>query len=109
MLQEVAQRLLACVRDSDTVARLGGDEFAIILSQVSGHDGARHVAENVVRTLRQAFLLNGEVAHVSGSIGIAFYPTHAATADALMRAADAAMYAVKAEGKGSYRFAANDA
>lgn len=109
LLQEVAQRLLACVRDSDTVARLGGDEFAIILSQVSGHDGARHVAENVVRTLRQAFLLNGEVAHVSGSIGIAFYPTHAATADALMRAADAAMYAVKAEGKGSYRFAANDA
>lgn len=105
LLQEVGQRLLACVRDSDTVARLGGDEFAIILPQVSGRDGARLVAENVLRALAQVFSLNGKQAQVSASIGIAFYPDHAATADALMRAADAAMYAVKAAGKGNYRFA----
>ncbi|WP_415036161.1 diguanylate cyclase domain-containing protein [Azonexus sp.] len=105
LLQEVARRLLACVRDSDTVARLGGDEFAVILSQVSGRGGAVHVAQNILRSLQVAFLLGEDAAHVSASIGIAFYPEHAATADALMRAADAAMYAVKAAGKGDYRFA----
>lgn len=103
LLVEAARRLVQAIRDSDTVARLGGDEFAIILPKLT-HDGeAEEVAERIVRSLAEPFLLDGQRAEISCSIGIAIYPTHASEVDLLKRCADAALYQVKRNGRNGYQ------
>jgi diguanylate cyclase (GGDEF)-like protein/PAS domain S-box-containing protein len=107
LLQQVARRLLTCVRDSDTVARLGGDEFAIVLAQVHGAAGAEVAAQKVLQVLVESFPLAKQAATLSASIGIALYPTDATTADDLLRRADGAMYGAKAAGRNRYCFYKN--
>lgn len=104
LLIEVAQRLQALVRATDTVARLAGDEFTLILSGVIKSQDARTVAEKVVESLSQTFVLKTCEAHVSASVGIALYPDDATDSDKLLIAADAAMYAIKQKGKNGYGF-----
>ncbi|WP_127478222.1 diguanylate cyclase domain-containing protein [Sulfurivermis fontis] len=104
LLREVARRLLTCVRDSDTVARLGGDEFAMVLAQVHGVSGAQVVAQKVLQVLMQPFQLQEQSVTLSASVGIVFYPDDGATADELLRRADAAMYRAKEAGRNGYRF-----
>ncbi|CAA6603459.1 PAC domain protein [Rhodospirillaceae bacterium LM-1] len=104
LLIEVAQRLQALVRASDTVARLAGDEFTLILSGVIKSQDARIVAEKVVETLSKPFKLKECEASVSASVGIALYPDDATDSDKLLIAADAAMYAIKQKGKNGYGF-----
>ena len=98
-LQEVAQRLLSRLRDSDTAARIGGDEFAVIMTDVSSTDSALRLATELVAALRQPYDLPQGQARISASIGIAHFPLHADNVDALMRFADAAMYRAKHAGK----------
>lgn len=104
LLQGAAQRLSKCVRDNDTVARLGGDEFTVIMTAVSGADGAALVAQRIIDSLEVPFDLGGRVGRVSGSIGIAVMPEHGATAEDILRNADAAMYHAKDQGKANYQF-----
>jgi diguanylate cyclase (GGDEF)-like protein len=99
LLQRVAQRLLASVRDDDVVARLGGDEFAILLTRDPSGAAATQVAERICERLRQPFQIDGTVVRIGGSVGIALYPDDATNYDALMRGADAAMYEAKRETK----------
>jgi diguanylate cyclase (GGDEF)-like protein len=99
LLQQVAQRLKARIRDSDTLARLGGDEFAVIMPEVKNCDAVVHVANELVVSLNDPFNLPQGVAHISCSIGVVMYPEHADTIETLMQGADMAMYAAKHAGK----------
>ncbi|TDP61596.1 PAS domain S-box-containing protein/diguanylate cyclase (GGDEF)-like protein [Roseateles toxinivorans] len=104
LLQEVARRLQACTRRSDTVARLGGDEFAVILRDVS----SRAEADLLTRRLLDGVQLPCEVqgAHVVAriSIGVAMAPKDGTAIDVLLNNADLALYAAKSAGRGDFRF-----
>ena len=103
LLQEVAKRIAACLRESDTVARLGGDEFTVILCNVTSLESINHVARKIVDAINSPFLLYGKSCSVSVSIGISLYPDNGETPDQLVRISDAAMYLAKQSGKNCYR------
>jgi len=100
LLAKVGIRLLAQLRDSDTIARLGGDEFAVLIGNVGSIDDAERVAGNLLLGLDQAIMVEGEPLAVGASIGIVHCPAHGADPATLMRRADVAMYAAKAEHAG---------
>lgn len=103
LLQAVAHRLSACVRDSDTVARLGGDEFVVLLTHISHARDAMQVAEKMHAALREPFHLDaGPSVHISSSAGVALYPEHGQDEATLSHHADVAMYAAKAAGRDQY-------
>ncbi|GAB4214746.1 MAG: hypothetical protein Fur007_11500 [Rhodoferax sp.] len=103
VLIEVAQRLQACLRDSDTVCRLGGDEFLIFL-QDTDTAGAEVLAHRLLRAMQAPLTVQGMSLSLGCSIGAALYPEDGRTLDALIQCADTAMYRVKARGRGSFRF-----
>jgi diguanylate cyclase (GGDEF)-like protein/PAS domain S-box-containing protein len=103
-LIDVAMRLSASIRSSDTAARFGGDEFVVLLEDLEGTDTAVEVAERILEDLRQPLTVAGKELVVRGSIGISILEgTSPASADELIRDADAAMYIAKRDGKGGYR------
>lgn len=104
LLIEVAKRLQACVRESDTVARLSGDEFTLILKSIDSIDGLEYVAENILDKLESPFVIQSNVLHVSASIGIALYPGDADEIEKLISNADQAMYQAKNKGRNRYAF-----
>lgn len=104
LLQEVAGRLAACIREADTVARLGGDEFTVILQDVGGADDAAKLAQKIVTYLAEPFYAEGGDIFIGGSVGITLYPNDAADAGTLIRNADMAMYRAKEAGRNGYRF-----
>ena len=99
VLQCVASRTRATVRDADTVARLGGDEFAVVLP-LTDVEGALSTAQKVVHEIEQPCLLDHRPVKVRASIGIACFPEHASTAEALIQKADIAMYIAKSDTAG---------
>ena len=102
LLKEVASRLHTCIRECDTAARLGGDEFVVMLLE-SDLTHATGVAERILETLRQPYELGKKtIENVSASIGVAEYPLHGDSMDALLTAADNAMYHAKRGGKNKY-------
>jgi len=103
LLQSVAQRLQACVREGDTVSRIGGDEFIVLLREVD-EQGVMLVADKLLKTLATPFNLSGQEISTYASIGIALYPKHADDLDVLMKNADAAMYSAKENGRNNYKF-----
>jgi len=108
LLKGVAERLQACMRDSDTVARMGGDEFTIILFDISGRDNIERFADKVLSELSRPFNLEGHNVAIGSSIGIATTtPTtdKQVNEDMFIERADAAMYEAKRAGKNGYRFA----
>lgn len=104
LLVSVAERLKRCVSDKDTVSRQGGDEFTLIIRSVTDLDALEQVAEDILQSLKQAHPINDFDIFSPPSIGIAVYPLDAATPIDLMKKADKAMYAVKANGKGHFQF-----
>lgn len=124
LLQEVARRLSACLREEDTVARLGGDEFAVLLAQIDNGQStsqrdatlqhARDVAERIRNALAQPYVLTMDKGdgpatqvehHCSASVGVTLFPPCELDSEAMLRRADAAMYAAKAAGRNQIRFA----
>ncbi|MDP9321098.1 MAG: EAL domain-containing protein [Chloroflexota bacterium] len=95
LLTQVGPRFVRHLRDTDTVARLGGDEFAIVLPAVDAA-GAGQLAAALLSSLEEPFLVDSEALHIGASVGIAVYPDHGESADALLQKADIAMYAAKA-------------
>src|SRR5918993_4276025 len=98
LLRQVAGRLATSVRDGDLLARLGGDEFALLAPDVAGDEAALELAERVSATLHGEFVLAGVPVFVEASIGVALFPDHGHDAEALLQAADTAMYAAKQAG-----------
>jgi diguanylate cyclase len=94
LLQVIATRLRETIPSHQLVARIGGDEFAMLLSGV-GELAARDLAKEVIQRVREPVDVAGRVLHVSGSVGIAVFPEHGKDVDALMQAADVAMYYAK--------------
>lgn len=105
ILQTIAERLGRLVRHTDLVARLGGDEFGVLLGEAKDRAAVMLLAERLLETIRAPVRLNEVDCAVSASIGVALFPDHALEAEALLQAADAAMYAVKRAGKSGIRLA----
>ncbi|HHJ17154.1 MAG TPA: EAL domain-containing protein [Gammaproteobacteria bacterium] len=98
IIQMLASRLHAVLRDTDTISRLGGDEFAMLLPLTS-ESQARHVARKIVLALKRTIEIENHSLVVEGSIGIATYPVHGTSAEEILRHADVAMYQAKNAGE----------
>jgi diguanylate cyclase (GGDEF)-like protein len=107
LLREVARRLEAALRRSDTVARMGGDEFVVLLSQVDGEEQAATAARKVLAALQELFVLLGERFTISASVGISLFPRDGAGEETMLKNADIAMYEAKGAGKNTFRFFAD--
>ncbi len=103
LLVQVAKRLGGGLRSDDSVSRLGGDEFLILLSDVKA-EGAARGAQRILELFAEPFDLEGHELRVTPSIGISMFPNDAIDAEALIRNADAAMYAAKEKGRANYQF-----
>ena len=99
LLCEVARRITGAIRSVDTVARLGGDEFVVLAEEVESHETAALIADKVLEALLQPVTLNQETVSSGASIGIAMGPQDGTTGEALLQAADAALYEAKAAGR----------
>jgi diguanylate cyclase (GGDEF)-like protein/PAS domain S-box-containing protein len=104
LLQQIAERLVACVRESDTVARLGGDEFSLVLEEISCTQDIVTVVDKILLAIGEPYGLNGHEASVTTSIGICLFPDDFDTLEALMQHADQAMYRAKGDGKNKFHF-----
>ncbi|KAF3996381.1 EAL domain-containing protein [Glaciimonas immobilis] len=109
LLQQTAQRLKACTRDSDTVARLGGDEFVVMLADLSKQPieaglQAKAVGDKILAMLNQPYLLATHEYHSTASIGAALFKNHGRSAEELLKRADIAMYQAKKAGRDTLRF-----
>jgi diguanylate cyclase (GGDEF)-like protein/PAS domain S-box-containing protein len=108
MLKDVAVRLASCVDQDDTVARMGGDEFTFLLHPGGDRDEALrrgiHVAEKILASLAEPFVLSGREFFVTASIGIALSPQDGSDISQLMKNADTAMYHAKERGKNNFQF-----
>ncbi len=104
LLLSAAERLLACVRNTDTVCRQGGDEFVILLAYIDQAQEAAHVAEKLLAEFSRPHLIDGRELYVTLSIGISIYPDDASSGDTAMQNADTAMYHAKTAGRNSYKF-----
>jgi diguanylate cyclase (GGDEF)-like protein len=105
LLQQVAVRLQACVREDDTVARLGGDEFIIILEGLQNDEVVSYMAEKIIEALTKVFVLNEYEVHITASVGISVHQANEeADADQLMKYSDIAMYQAKVEGRNDFKY-----
>ena len=107
LLQEVAQRLNECVRESDTIARLGGDEFTFVIESINDPEHINIIADKILTTLgNKFFLVEDSKEHevsIGGSIGIVNYPNSAEDVNSLLKCADIAMYHAKSLGRNNYQ------
>ena len=104
LLQSVAQRLVGCVRHSDTISRQGGDEFVLLLPYIEHAEDAALSAQKVFAALAQPHSIEQHHLHIGASIGISIYPDDGRDAETLIRHADAAMYHAKNKGRNGYQF-----
>jgi len=104
LLVKVAQRLKAVLRENDVLARLGGDEFAVLLPDIESRVQIESLAKRIIETMANPFQVDNHLITSSVSIGIAVGPVDGNTADELLVAADLALYAVKSDHRGAFRF-----
>lgn len=108
LLQEVAKRLVSCLRNTDTIARQGGDEFVVLLEQFDDAQKLDIVARKIMDTLAKPLSLPGQEVHITVSIGISVSPEDGSDLHSLLKNADAAMYRAKEQGKNTFQFYAVD-
>ncbi len=116
LLEGFADRLSACLRETDVIshsladmndsvmARLAGDEFTILLPRTTGSADAQKVARRVLELMAEPFIINKQELYISTSIGIALFPNDGINADDLMKNADIAMYHAKKSGRNNYKY-----
>ena len=104
LLIEIAKRLTQSVRESDLVSRIGGDEFVILLRKISNVEQVTRVARKILAAVVKPLTIHGHECRVTASIGISLFPSDAQDEELLTKNADAAMYAVKEEGRNSFLF-----
>ncbi|MEN8183341.1 MAG: EAL domain-containing protein [Myxococcota bacterium] len=103
-LRAIAQRLSACLRESDTAARLGGDEFALLLTDLSSELDAAEVARKVLSSVAIPMALRNRSLVTTASVGISTFPKDGSDPEELIRKADTAMYQAKQHGRNRYEF-----
>ncbi|MEA2770624.1 MAG: hypothetical protein QOD93_3586 [Acetobacteraceae bacterium] len=104
LLRAVSERLLACVRETDTVSRFGGDEFAIVQAGISRPEDAKLLAERILEAIEVPFLIDGHQIVVGTSIGLTLVPIDGTSAGTLLKNADTALYRAKSDGRGTFCF-----
>jgi len=104
LLQSVAQRLVGCVRHSDTVSRQGGDEFVLLLPFIEHAEDAALSAQKLLAALALSHQIDQHELHIGASIGISIYPDDGRDAETLTKNADTAMYHAKENGRNNYKF-----
>lgn len=104
LLQQVGQRLAACLREDDTVARLSGDEFAIVMRDIGGLEEIASVARKVLTAVMQPLVLGRLEVRASASIGISVYPKDGGGVESMLKNAGAAMDSAKSLGGNGFRF-----
>ncbi len=104
LLVEVGNRLRLCLRESDSIARFGGDEFVALIEDFTAPSDVVSVAQKILHAVRWPFLLEGEICHVTASIGISLYPADGMDLATLLKNADIAIYRAKEQGKNNYVF-----
>src|SRR5262245_6734411 len=104
LLQKVAERLSASVRDGDTVARLGGDEFILILNDQTGQEVIYRAMQRIISRIAEPIEIDGKELLVTCSAGISLYPQDGPDVETLLKHADAAMYRAKEKGRNNFQF-----
>lgn len=104
LLKQVARRLEACVRETDTVARLAADEFILVLPERSNESTAIHTMQRIMDAVAKPYIIEGHEFFMTGSAGMAVYPSDGEDAETLMKHADVAMYRAKETGRNNYQF-----
>ena len=108
LLQQVAQRILGAVRETDFVARIGGDEFVVLQPDAGSPTMGGAVAEKLIQALAKPFQIDATQLRIGASIGVSVYPQDATDPDQLLRKADLALYKVKAENRNGYHYFSKD-
>lgn len=108
LLKLVADRLVTCVRSTDTVCRQGGDEFVILLAEIEQIQDAANVADKLIAALAEPQHVGEHAFTVTLSVGISVYPDDSHDVDTVMKNADTAMYQAKASGRNNYKFFRDD-
>lgn len=104
VLAEAGKRMTACMRSGDTISRRGGDEFVALLEAGDAKNIAAMVSRKLIQAVSQPYEFDGQRINIGASIGVAIFPDDGDSADALLAAADSALYAAKEEGRGDFRF-----
>ena len=104
LLRSVAQRLVGCVRHSDTVSRQGGDEFVLLFPYIEHAEDAARSAQKILAALALPHSIDRHDLHIGASIGISIYPDDGQDAETLIKSADTAMYHAKENGRNNYKF-----
>lgn len=104
VLKTIAERFRGCLREVDTLARLGGDEFVVLVEELVDPQFVTGVAQKLVAVAQQPFVIKGQEVIVTSSIGVAIFPADGKEPAQLVKAADAAMYRAKEQGKNRFQF-----
>jgi diguanylate cyclase (GGDEF)-like protein len=104
LLREVAGRLKACLRESDTIARIGGDEFNTLVKHTAHAGDAARIAEKIMALFEAPFVTENREIMITASIGISIFPDDGENAEALLKNADIALYHAKEQGRNNYQF-----
>lgn len=107
LLKAVTRRLRSAVREDDSVGRIGGDEFLVVTGLLSQPKNAEIIAAKLIEQLQQPFLIDQYNLNIGASIGIAYFPVHGTDAQALIQAADQAMYQAKKQGRSTWLVASD--
>lgn len=104
LLEEIAEKLSSCFRETDSIARLGNDEFAVILPAISKYEDAAAISEKIIAALSNSFEIQGQAYQIGASIGIGLYPTDGSSMEKLLHNTTVAMEISRQRGNNNFTY-----